>query len=353
MAIKINSTICYLLLIITLTLTLATSNPVTCQAIPVSQAEDSMLTKKPYFTYRIEANGALFESKINGILLEKNVRGTQMIVEQPVNHYMRTGTNRIGFQLYTRTPEDFGNAKVTISLYVNQDEAPEANKKLLGQITFNAAEFAKNKQAAEAIKTSMSAVKLDSSDDFSASDNGDVIVHAPQIEQSKVRPTGFHVYQDIELETPFPLWGFFNADKLDFPDAWADFVKDVDLYRANITKPLYDEHEKIYQLFKAKDMNQILPLFAERNREMDIAMYLPEGSYEKELSSALLADIENKDSVLKLYTSDKASPAVSDDKTLIQIGNPAMILFADDENSIYDKYPIWFYKKDGKWIISR
>ncbi len=318
-----------------------------------SQAEDSMLTKKPYFTYRIEANGALFESKINGILLEKNVRGTQITLEQPVNHYMRTGINRIGFQLYTRTPEDFGNAKITISLFVNQDEAPESNKRMISQITFNAAEFAQNKHAEDAIKTSMPAVKLDSSDDFLASDNGDVVVHAPQIEQSKVRPTGFHVYQDIELETPFPLWGFFNADKLDFPDAFSEYAGNIEHFNKTIINSLYQEHETIYQLFKTQDLAQIIPLFAERNREMDIAMYLPEGNYEQQLASALKEDFANEDSYLKFYDIERAAPDVSDGKELIQIGKPAMILFADDENSIYDKYPIWFYKKDGKWIISR
>ncbi len=341
MANKISTAPCLLLMLLTILIS------------PILQAEDSMLTKKPYFTYRIEANGALFESKINGILLETNVRGTQMIVEQPVNHYMRTGTNRISFQLYTRTPEDFGNAKITISLYVNQDEAPESQKKMLSQVTFSAAEFATKKQATEAIKTSMPAVKLDSSNEFLASDNGDVIVHAPQIEQSKVRPTGFHIYQDIELETPFPLWGFFKADKLEFPDSWSEFVQNGEHYKKTITGPLYQEHEKIYQLFKSQNLAQILPLFAERNREMDIAMYLPEGNYEQQLSSALQADFANNDSYLKLVEAKFAKPAVSDGKELIRIGSPDMIRFADDQNSIYDKYPIWFYKKDGKWIISR
>ncbi|MDA7746000.1 hypothetical protein N8878_01525 [Psychromonas sp.] len=317
------------------------------------QAEDSMLKQKPYFTYRIEASGALFESKVNGILLEKNVKGTNMVVEQPVNHYMRTGKNRIGFQLYTRTPGDFGEAKITISLYVNQDEAHESHKKLLSQVTFNAAAFAKNKQATDAIKSSMPAVKMNSTNDFLADENGDVIVHAPQIEQSKVRPTGLHVYQEIELQTPFPLWGFLSADKLDFPDAFAEYVKNIKHYDKTIIDGLYLEHEKVYQLFKNQKLSEILPLFAERNSEMDIAMYLPEGSYEKQLSSALQGDFDNKDSYLKLSDAEFAKPTVSDGKELIRIGSPDMIRFADDENSIYDKYPIWFYKKDGKWIISR
>jgi hypothetical protein len=312
-----------------------------------------MLTKKPYFTYRIEASGALFESKINGVVLEKNTQGSNLTVEQPINAFMRTGKNRIGVQLYTRTPEDFGDTKLTISLYVNQDEAPEANKKLIGQITFNAAEFAKNKQPREAINSSMPAVRLDSTNDFLASETGDVIVYAPTIEQSKVRPTGFHVYQDIELETPFPLWGFFSADKLDFPDAFAEYAANYEHYGETIINSLYQEHEKVYQAFQSQDFKKILPLFAERNSEMDIAEYLPAGSYAEKLTNALESDFEDEDSILKLVDGEYASPSVSDEKTLIRIGSPEMISFADYENSIFSKYEIWFYKKDGKWIISR
>jgi hypothetical protein len=319
----------------------------------ISQAEDSMLTKKPYFTYRIETSGALFESKINGVLLEDNYDAINLTLEQPINAFMRTGKNRIGLQIYTHYPEDFGEAKITISLYVNQDEAPETNKKLIGQITFNAAEFAKKKQPSEAINTSMPAVRLDSTNDFLASDTGDVIVHAPIIEPSKVRPHAYHVYQDIELETPFPLWGFLSADKLDFPDAWNDFETNFEHYGETIINSLYREHEKVYQTFQNKNIKEILPFFAERNREMDIAEYLPTGSYDKKLTNALESDFDNEDSTLELVEKEYAVPSVGDEKNLIRIGSPEMIIFADDENSIYDKYPIWFYKKDGKWIISR
>lgn len=317
------------------------------------QAEDSMLTKKPYFTYRIETKGALYETKINGIVLDKDTRGNALNFEQPVNQYMRTGKNRIGFQLYTRTPDDFDQAKITVSLYVNQDGASESEKKLISQVTFKASDFALEKKPQQAIQASMPAVRLDSTNEFLASDDGDVIVHAPQIEPSKVRPHAYHIYQDIELETPFPLWGFFKADKLDFPDAWADFVKNADHYRENITTPLYDEHKKLFETLKTEDFDKILPLFAERNKEYDIALYYPEGTYNKMLEKALQDDFDDQNSVLKLDEIKFAKPTVDDTKRLIKLGGSAMIKFANEEHSLYSKYPIWFYKKDGKWIISR
>jgi len=318
------------------------------------KAEDSMLTKKPYFTYRIETKGALYEAKINGILLEKDTRGNALNFEQPVNQYMRTGKNRIHFNLYSRSLEDFNEANITISLFVNQDEASETQKKLISQITFKASDFAKEKAPQQGIQASMPALKLDSTNNFIAADDGDVIVHVAQIELSKVRPKhGYHIYQDIELYTPFPEWGFFNADKLDFPDAWSDFQSNIEHYRQTITTPLYQEHQKLFELLKTENVDKILPLFAERNREYDTALYYPEGTYNEKLRKALQSDFDDENSVLKIDAIDYAAPAISDDKKLIRVGAPEMIYFENEEHSIFSKYPIWFYKKDGKWIISR
>lgn len=318
------------------------------------QAEDSMLNKKPYFTYRIETKGALYESKINGILLEKDTRGNALNFEQPVNQYMRTGINRIGFNIYSRSLEDFGEAKITVSLFVNQDEAPETNKKLISQITFKASDLAIEKNPQQAIQASMPEVKLDSTNDFLASDNGDVVVHAPQIELSKVRPkNGYHIYQDIELETPFPLWGFFTADKLEFPTIWKEFTSNVEHYDQSIIAPLYLEHEKVFETLKTQDFDKILPLFSERNKEYDIALYYPEGTYDDMLKKSLKTNFDDNDYVLKIHTPKYAQPAISDDKKLIRLGSPQMIYFENEEHSLYSKYPLWFYKKDGKWIIAR
>ena len=317
------------------------------------QAEDSMLTKKPYFTYRIETKGALYHAKINGILLEEDFEGHALNFEQPVNQYMRTGTNRIGFDLYTFTPEEFGEAKITVSLYVNQDGAGESQKKLISQVTFKANDFAVEKSPQQAIKASMPAVRLDSTDEFLASDKGDVIVHTPQIEPSKIEPTAYHVYQDIEVKTPFPEWGFFEAETLDFPTLWDDFTDDFENYNKALISPLYREHEIIFETLKTQDFDKILPLFSERNKEYDIALYYPEGTYDEKLKKALQSDFDDKNSVLKIHKDEFAAPAISADKKLIRIGSPQMIYFENEEHSLFSKYPIWFYKKDGKWIISR
>jgi|GEM_PF-6605645 len=312
-----------------------------------------MLKKKPYFTYLLEVKGALYQAKINGIVVESDFDGDALNYEQPVNQYMRTGKNRVGFAIYTTEPEAFDDAKITVSLFVNQDEAPESQKRLISQVTFKASDFDTNENAEKAIQASMPAVRLDSTNDFKQDKNGDVIVSSPTIKPSEFLPHSFEVYQDIKLETPFPLWGFFNADKLDFPDAEKVLLDNYDKYEEKLMGPLYKEHERILEILKTRDYKQILPLFEERNKEMNIALYYPEGTYQEKLKKALEGDFENKDSKLILKDFEWANPTVSDNKDLIRIGSPQMIHFVDEENSFYSKYPIWFYKKDGKWIISR
>ncbi len=127
----------------------------------------------------------------------------------------------------------------------------------------------------------------------------------------------------------------------------------MERYDDSLLVPLYQEHEKVFETLKTQDFDKILPLFAERNREYDIALYYPEGTYDEMLKKALQDDFDDKNSILKLDEFEYAAPAISDDKRLIRIGASAMIKFANEEHSLYSKYPIWFYKKDGKWIISR
>ncbi len=314
--------------------------------------EDFMSMNKPFYTWRIETQGALYEAKINGVELEVDVDGNQLISEEPVNHYMRSGINRIGFQLYTRTPGNFGNAKMSLSLYVNEDEAPESEKKLVGQVIFNADEFI-SETPKKAIQSSLSAVKLDSSNGYQVSEQGDVVIHSAVIEPSKVRPHAFHIYQDVELTVPFPEWGFLSADPIEFPDAFAEFCDNIEHYRKILLIPLFEAHRNIFKVMQTEDMDKILPLFAERNREIDIAFYYPAGTSEQKLKNSLLEDFDDEDTVFKLKDKKYSSPTVSDDKRLSMLGGDSMIYFEDEEDEIFDHYTMWFYQKDGKWIISR
>jgi len=320
-------------------------------------AEDSMLKDKPYFTYRIETKNVQYEAKMNGVTIQDDPNAGMLITEEPVNQYMVSGKNRIALYLYPFSDIGFGNADISISLYVNQDEAPEDQKRLVGQISFKVSELTGDKEEdmkqQKGISLSMPTMRLDSSDDFKRSDNGDVIIHPPKLEPAKTHPDALYIYQDIELVVPFLRWGFLDADPIDFPDSFDEFSNHFDHYNKVLLAPLYEVYEKLYEQLKKGDIDGFLSHFEERNQEMNAALYFESGHYQNTLRKSIVSNLNNEKRTLKLTEFDYADPIVSDDKKLIKLGSDGLIYFEDEGNSIYSKYHIWFYQKDGKWYISR
>jgi len=316
--------------------------------INIVKADESMLKNKPYFTLRIDTKGARYEAKLNGIEVLRDVRNGNMLnTEVPVNQYMKSSENIISLNLFPKRDDGFNSANISLSLYVNKDEAPESEKKLLSNIVFTGAENIKG----TGIESSMPAMRLDSTDKMKKSDNGDVIVHSASIAPAKIMSAAVTVSQKIELETPFPRWGYLDGDVLDFPENYNDYLSNKDLYKKNIINPLFQEYQNIYNLLASNDIDAVMDLFKERNHEYDIAYYYPEGTYDKKLRDSLAGDL--KFLKLLIRDSEKAAPMMSDNKRLFKLGNVGMIYFTNDEKSTFNNYDIIFYKKDGKWIVSR
>jgi len=307
-----------------------------------------MLTKKPFFTLYIETKNTLYEAKINGVVVfDDSSNGYMLNSEIPVNYYMRTGKNTIGLNLFPKNEDKFSSANITLSLYVNQDETPESEKKLLSSITFNG----KNYDKGTGIELSMPAMRLDSKNEFKPSDQGDVVLSAAKITPATIQPNALSVSQEIKLNTPFPKWEFLNGDEIDFPLNYNDYLKDRQRWKNNTLNSLYAEYQKIYDLLVSNNLDEIMELFKERNKEYDIAMYYPIGTYEKKLRKSFENDLSKYK--LKIVAPDRPIPYISDDKKLLKLGNVGLIYFVNDDETSFTRYEIIFYKKNGKWIIAR
>jgi len=94
-----------------------------------------------------------------------------------------------------------------------------------------------------------------------------------------------------------------------------------------------------------------MELFSERNKEYDIAMYYPQGTYEKKLRASLENDLDKLRLKLKPY--NEGVPYISDDNKLLKLNSVGMIYFVNDDETSFTNYEILFYKKNGKWIIAR
>jgi len=312
------------------------------------KAEPSMLTDKPYFTLRIETKNTYYLAKVNGVVIfDDNSNGHMLVAEKPVNYYMQTGKNTISLELFPSTDTGFGSESVTLSLYVNEDEAPESEKKLVSSITFNGRGHANG----NGIELSMPEMRLDSKNNFKKSDEGDVVIQQASIKLSVIMPNTLTVLQSVSLQTPFPKWGFLNGDKIDFTLSFQDYMDKMDYWDDKIVNPFYKEYQKIYDLLAANKLDEILALYKERNREYDIAMYYPEGTYDKKIRRSFEKDLSKYN--LKIRSPENGAPYISDDQKLLKLGNVGLIYFVNDEETSFINYEILFYKKNGKWIISR
>jgi len=313
-----------------------------------TQAGESMLTKKPFFTLRIETKNTHYLAKINGVIIFNDFKNGYMLnSEIPVNYYMKTGGNKISLEILPAYEDKFSSANITLSLYVNQDEAPESEKKLLSSITFNGRDYDKD----TGIELSMPAMKLDSNNHFKQSNQGDVILYAAKIGPAAITNTALTISQTIDLQTPFPKWGFLTGDDINFPLTYADYLNDKQKWRDKTINPLYDEYQKIYDLLSANKLDEVMVLFKERNREYDIAMYYPIGTYDKKLRKSFEADLSKY--TLKIRSPKNGRPYISDDKKLLKLGRSGLIHFVNDDETSFTNYEILFYKKNGKWIIAR
>ena len=317
-----------------------------------------MLTDQPYFTYRIEAKGLRYEAKINGIIIHEDLKGHQVTTEEPVNHYMVSGKNRISLNLYPWNKARYNGGSISVSLYVNRYGDSEKNKVLIGQISFDSNGLVGDEAEAinqqQGISFSMPAIRLNSEKQFAQDEkHGDITIYPATIEHKTSLMNGTYLYQDIELEVPFPRWSFLDADQIEFPDSFYDFRDNGQYYLEKLITPLYEHHRQLFEQLQNGDVDGFATHFEERIREMSIALYSDESALMEMFKRDLNDYLKYPNKKLKLTEIEYARPTVSDGKRLIILGGSSMIKFADEENSIYNHYPIWFYQKDGKWIISR
>jgi len=311
-------------------------------------ADESMLTKKPYFTLRIETKNTKYLAKINGVVVfDDNRNGYMLNAELPVNYYMKTGENTISLNIFPKTGNEYESENISLSLYVNQDEAEESEKKLISNITFNGKDYEKG----ASISLSMPAMYLDSTQQMKKSDNGDVTVHKAKIKSGTLIANSLTISQSIELTTPFPRWGYLDGDAIDFPLSYEEYLESKESWDKKTINSLYSEYKKIYDLLATNDIDKVMDAFKERNREYDIAMYYPVGTYDKKLRKSFDIDLEKLK--LKIRESNAGMPYISDDKKLLKLGSDTLIYFTNNDETSFTKYEIIFYKKDGKWIVSR
>lgn len=264
-----------------------------CHARKTSAAERlSMFAHRPLVNLRVDIDQCAYQLFLNGGLVTSNLEGNAH-EDQPVNHWLRTGSNEIQLYMYKSAGEpDECDVKVAVHVQDNDnDKIPEATALVL-------AHSAKATAAGSPTQGSSPPGLFDSHHGFHASDKGDLRVGPVKIVHLTGRGSQIYVLsRTFEAQLPFPEWAFFRGEKL---KQWWEFESE------KASHPAYEEVLRAYQgvwsLLQKRDVTGFLDACEERSREIDVAYYKQPG----ETRAGLRRDIENamKNTKLELATLD-------------------------------------------------
>ena len=300
----------------------------------------SILNKKPVFTIDLHGAGTRFQLYLNGVLVEvlRHSEG-QSTYEIPVNHWMRSGKNTLDLTVYPNSKgEDIQPNSVIKALLQVRNFGDQENH-ALGGFVFKGATY-KAAVLDTAYQRDIESFEIVDSGGIKISELG-MIEDAPFDGARKYALT-------LEVPSNLPLWAFFESDEVPDLDTMSD-----ESYEA-ITAEMYVILKGIQDHLEQGKVDEVMPLFAERNRETDLAFYKEEGQTERELHSDFTNDIPTLNMIeldpkSSLYTSERNLKLASNFRN----GRKNAISGNLKSGPGNLSFPIMFRKQDGKWIITR
>ncbi|VAW64779.1 hypothetical protein MNBD_GAMMA10-3381 [hydrothermal vent metagenome] len=305
-----------------------------------------MQIDEPFYKVYFKAEGVVFIVVVNGIDVYTNDKGGPITLEIPINQFVRSGKNKLELQLHTRGDDnvlslgDSAYIDLEYRLYTSLDDYVILNKLVYS---------ARNEKQGEPFKSSSNKGQYSIKDHKLIADNsGDYEVSEFQLTVDKENYDNNYLYHIVTMPAPFPEWKFLTGDPIPDPQQFKTKEEMID----GLVGAPFNELKKIHTALSNKDINSIMPLFKERNDEMDKAFYYESGTYEKLLRESFEENYK-KGRILKDLDINVAMPAVSPGKTIIQLGADPLIRFHNESKSVFIKYDIFFRKEGDKWIITR
>jgi hypothetical protein len=309
-------------------------------AIDQEKFNMSILNQKPVFTINFHATGARYRLYLNGVLVERQGSSQgQNSFEIPVNHWMRSGKNTLDLTVYPNEEGEDIPPSSQIKALLQVRNFGEQENHTLGGFTFSGANY-KNAVLDKAYQRDI--------EKFIPVETGGITISELDMIED-VPYDGARKYAlTLEIPSNLPLWAFFESD--DVPDFIT--LNDEDYYA--VSAELYTIFLNIQNHLEQGEVDDIMPLFAERNRETDLAFYKEEGQTKRELHGDFTNDIPT----LNLLGLDSDTTTYESENNLKLATNYR----ADRDNVISGNlksgpgnlsFPIMFRKQDGKWIITR
>jgi hypothetical protein len=302
---------------------------------------NSILNKKPVFKLMIHSVGTRYDVLLNGVMVYDDASGNgQVTTSLPINHWMRSGKNSLELVVY---PDDEGipineKSEVNAEIYVHNDEMEEQQYRIGGFNFKGVGHIPKSDLLGYRLETEL----------FKHNDEGEVIAQDVEITEDTVFDGVIEYKQLLTIPNNLPLWAFFKSD---------DVPNEPDLSEKEfwaLSAELRDHLKLIQDKIIAGDIDEVMPLFDERNNELDKAFYYSNGvmeaklrdSFEVDISQLIMLEIEGRDVAYENENNLKLAAILRTENGAAMVGN-----FIDSQGSI--EFPIMFRKQDGKWIITR
>ena len=306
----------------------------------------STLHNQPLYSIKIDTFGTKYILKINGItILRETSSDGQLSTTIPVNHWMHPDRNTM--EVHIVPPKKGGNfnpnARLKYSLILRSNADPGAFHILS---TINLTGTSANSR--EFIHSSPSGI-FNSFDQFKPDKKGDVKISDITLEDVPVYKGALIYKRQIDAPSSLPLWSFFESDDVPNVEPMSDenYYKEVDI--------LLKEYLKVQKALQENDVDTVIPLFTERNKELDQAFYRQPGETESSIHESLTESAN--DSKLKLVDLSRLSVNfnIENNRKLVRLLRPqwapAVGLNLKSGGSI--RYDMYFRYKDNKWILTR
>jgi hypothetical protein len=300
---------------------------------------NSILNKKPVFNLMIHSVGTRYEILLNGVMVyDDDSGGGQITTSLPINHWMRSGENSLRLVIY---PDDEGTpinekSEVNAEIYVHNDEIEQQYR--IGGFNF--------KGLGKIPEPDLLEYRLEA-ELFKRDDEGEVIAQDVEITEDTVFDGVIEYKQIFTIPNSLPLWAFFNSEHLpNEPD-----LSEEEFWE--LSAELRDYLKMIQDKIIAGEFDEVMPLFEERNNELDKAFYYSSGVMQAKLKDAFETDIPQLD---MLPITGKSVGYINEHNqklaSVYRDGKPAISgNYKEGFGSL--KFPIMFRKQDGKWIITR
>jgi len=306
----------------------------------------SMQIDQPFYKVFISTQGMKYRVVANGIDIKNDKSLSPLNIEIPINQFMQTGENKFELQLFPFTKK--GNLTKTDDDYIEIEfrlYSDISKYVVLSKLSYSE----KNSKTGNPYNGSTTEGNYSLvNHKFEPNNNGEYRVSKLDIDVKENAYNKTFIRQSVSLTTPFPQWKFLTSDAI--PDR-KQFKTLEQLIDGLIGAP-FKVLEKIHAALSNKDLDSIMPLFKERNDEMDKAFYYEPGTYEKLLREAFQENYK-KGRILNDLNINVAKPMISPGKNVVQLGSDPLIRFHNKNKSVFIKYDIYFRKDGEKWIITR